>query len=104
MGVVAIVVASAMRTIIVNSVGEMTPSSSPTFKTMSSISPRVFINTPSPAPARHPQPVTRAATRRSANLPVGSTGENKAANQPFVDAGHERDLGTHAGESEERRK
>ena len=53
------VVTSAISTIIVNSVGEMTPRSRPTLSTMSSISPRVFISTPSAgrvAPAEPGQP------------------------------------------------
>ena len=45
-GVVAIVVAKAISTIIANSVGEMTPKSSPILSTINSISPRVFIKIP----------------------------------------------------------
>jgi hypothetical protein len=48
-GVVAIVVTSAMMTIIVKSAGEMTPRSRPTFRTINCIRPRVFISTPRPA-------------------------------------------------------
>lgn len=44
-GVVATVVASAISTIIVRSVGVMAPRSRPTFKTINCISPRVFIRT-----------------------------------------------------------
>ena len=45
-GVVAIVVTRAMTTIIANNVGEMILRSSPMFKTINSISPRVFISEP----------------------------------------------------------
>src|SRR5262249_35956549 len=50
MGVVATVVTSAISTIVAKSVGETTPRSSPTFNTMSSIRPRVFIRMPRLAP------------------------------------------------------
>ena len=53
-GVVMNVVTSAMITIIVNRVGEMTPRSSPMLRTISSIRPRVFISTPSAADSRQP--------------------------------------------------
>ena len=46
------VVARAIRTIIANNVGEITPRSRPMFKTISSISPRVFIRMPSEADVR----------------------------------------------------
>jgi hypothetical protein len=51
-GVVARVVARAMRTIIANSFGEMTLRSSPILSTISSISPRVFSKMPKAAASR----------------------------------------------------
>jgi hypothetical protein len=50
-GVVAMVVTMAITTIIVKSVRRDHARSSPTFKTISSISPRVFMSTPRPAPS-----------------------------------------------------
>src|SRR6185295_4804561 len=47
-GDVAIVVTSAISTIIAKSVGEMILRSRPTLSTISSIKPRVFMSTPSP--------------------------------------------------------
>ena len=72
-GVVAIVVTMAMTTIIVKSVGEITPRSSPTFSTINSISPRVFISTPRPVAVRHSWPARRADASVPPNLPMVAT-------------------------------
>ena len=67
------VVISAISTIIVNSVGEMTPRSSPMLSTMSSIRPRVFISTPRAVASCQRRPVSRAATVLPPNLPRHAT-------------------------------
>jgi hypothetical protein len=55
------VVTSAISTMIVNTAVMITPSSSPTLRMTSSVSPRVFISTPMAAASCHDSPVTRAA-------------------------------------------
>ena len=72
-GVVAMVVARAIRTIMANKVGEITPRSRPMFKTISSISPRVFIRMPSEAEVRESSPVNFAATNVPPNFPTVAT-------------------------------
>jgi hypothetical protein len=67
------VVTSAMITIIVNRRGEITPRSRPMLSTISSISPRVFINTPSAVASRHPIPIHRAATALPPSFPTTAT-------------------------------
>ena len=57
------VVTRAMSTIIANSVGEITPSSSPMFRTTSSMSPRVFISAPNAVASRHGVPVFGSGLR-----------------------------------------
>src|SRR5580704_11093114 len=72
-GPVVIVVTIAIRTIMAKRVGEITLRSSPTFSTISSISPRVFINAPSAAASRQLKPVKRAATHVPPNFPTVAT-------------------------------
>jgi hypothetical protein len=67
------VVTSAMMTIIAKRVGEITPRSSPMLRTMSSISPRVFIKMPIAAASRHRRPVSLPATKLPPNLPTQAT-------------------------------
>ena len=67
------VVASAISTSMVNSVGEMTPRSRPMLRTMSSIRPRAFIKTPMVADSRQLRPHSLAATRLPPNLPAHAT-------------------------------
>ena len=103
-GVVVIVVASAMMTIIANSVGEMTPSSRPMLSTISSISPRVFIRTPSAADVRQSRPVNRAAATRAAELAERGDENDHRRKAPRLPTGNEADLGPHARVREERRQ
>jgi hypothetical protein len=63
------VVTSAIRTIIVNTCGVITPRSRPRLSTISSISPRVFINNPSAEASRHDRPTQRPAATLPPNLP-----------------------------------
>ena len=63
----------AMTTSMANSAGEMTRSSSPMFKTMSSMRPRVFMRTPSAEASRQPMPVSRAAIAEPPNFPIEAT-------------------------------
>ena len=70
MGVVARVVTTAMSTNIAKSVGERTPRSSPTFRTTSSIRPRVFMRMPSEAASLLSDPVMCAAKKLPQNLPT----------------------------------
>lgn len=72
-GDVTIVVTSVITTIMAKSVGEMTLRSSPMLRTMSSISPRVFISVPRAAALRQPRPVSRAATKVPPNFPTVAT-------------------------------
>src|SRR5262245_9660714 len=72
-GEVAMVVASAIKTIIEKSSGVRTPRSRPILSTMSSINPRVFIRMPRPAACRVSIPVRRAATNVPPNLPAVAT-------------------------------
>src|SRR5450631_2431217 len=69
-GVVMNVVASAMSTIIVKSVGERMPRSRPAFSITSSTSPRVFIRTPKPSESLHVIPVALAVSAAPASLPT----------------------------------
>mgnify|MGYP003337651948 CR=1 FL=1 len=63
----------AIKTIIANRVGEITPRSRPMFRTISSISPRVFIRTPSDDEVRQSNPVARAAATVPPNFPSVAT-------------------------------
>ena len=67
------VVARAMRTIMAKTVGLMTPKSSPTVRTISSIRPRVFISQPTASDSRQPWPVSRAATAVPPTFPTVAT-------------------------------
>ena len=67
------VVTTAMRTIIENNAGEMTPSSSPMLSTMSSMSPRAFMRAPSAAAGRAATPVARAAAYTPPSFPNVAT-------------------------------
>jgi hypothetical protein len=60
-GVVAMVVTSAIKTSMAKRVGEMTPGSRPTLRTISSIRPRVFMRMPIAVESRRSRPVQRAA-------------------------------------------
>ena len=60
----------AITTSIVNSVGEMTPSSRPMLRTMSSMSPLVFIRAPSDKLSFHDCPTIRAAKAVPPNFPA----------------------------------
>ena len=62
-----------MTTIIVKSVGVMTPRSRPTLRTTSSIRPRVFISTPRAVPVRQVMPTIRAAARVPPTFPSVAT-------------------------------
>jgi len=62
-GTVASVVTIAITTNIVNRAGDSNPKSSPTFRTINSINPRVFNNTPSDAASRQSDPVSPVSTR-----------------------------------------
>ena len=64
---------SAISTIMVKILAEITPKSKPTLSTMSSINPRVFIKTPSAAASRVPIPVSRAMQKLPPNLPRQAT-------------------------------
>jgi hypothetical protein len=72
-GVVMTVVTMAINTIMVKRAGEMTPRSRPMLRIMSSMRPRVFINTPRAAASRQPSPVVKAATVLPPNLPSVAT-------------------------------
>ena len=72
-GVVANVVTTAMITSMAKSWEEITPRSSPRFRTINSISPRVFIRIPSDAASRQFIPVSRAATADPPNFPAQAT-------------------------------
>src|SRR5439155_14181283 len=72
-GVVAIVVAKAISTSMANSVGEINPRSRPMLSTISSISPRVFMSTPSAAAVRPSSPARRAEAQVPPNLPIVAT-------------------------------
>ncbi len=103
-GVVAIVVVIAIRTIMANSGGEITPMSRPMLSTINSIRPRVFISTPSrrggppvetgPA-ARHDRPprTCRAPPR-----------DDDAADDPVHRRREQADLRPHPGVGKEQRQ
>ncbi len=82
-GIVASVVATAMRTNMVKSVGERTPSSSPTFSTINSIRPRVFIRMPRAAASHRFDPVREAAMKVPPNLPSDATAMIKMQTKKF---------------------
>ncbi len=67
------VVTIAISTIMVKSADEMTPMSSPIFKTTSSISPRVFINIQTAPASRQGMPLRRAPKVAPPNLPATAT-------------------------------
>jgi len=70
---VAIVVASAINTSMANNNGEITPRSSPIFRTINSIRPRVFIRIPMADESRQSKPLTLAAKALPPNLPRDAT-------------------------------
>jgi hypothetical protein len=67
-----------IKTIIVKTVEEETPISTPTFRMTSSINPRVFINTPRAPASRQPIPVSRAAMVAPPGFPIMATAETRA--------------------------
>ncbi len=73
------VVPRAMSTMSAKSAGEITPSCRPTDTNTSSISPRVFMSTPSALASRHPTPVARAARALPTNLPPMATPKTSRA-------------------------
>src|SRR3954454_16276610 len=105
------VVISAMITSIANSVGGMTPRSSPMLRMMSSVRPRVFIRIPTASDSRQCRPTALAAAvdpphLRPAGLPppLPEDGhkQDKAEEQPeFRFAAEEADLRPKAGIGEE---
>ena len=75
---VAIVVTRAIKTIMANSVGEMIFRSRPMLSTISSISPRVFISTPSAAASREAKPVASRQTLPVYKMRPGNGGNGCA--------------------------
>ena len=69
-GPVMNIVTSAMITSIVNSARRDHAKSSPMFRTISSVNPRVFISAPIAAESRQAKPVSAAATHRADELPT----------------------------------
>jgi hypothetical protein len=67
------VVTRAIRTIIENSACEITPSSSPMFRTISSVRPRVFNSAPSTDDSCQEYPATRAIPIAASHLPAIAT-------------------------------
>jgi hypothetical protein len=67
------VVTSAISSMIVNTVGVMTPSSSPTVRMTISVSPLVFISSPSVTDECQVSPTARAASAAPPNLPAMAT-------------------------------
>ena len=79
-GVVMNVVTRAMITSMANSVGGMTPRSSPMLRMISSVRPRVFIRIPTANDSRHLRPTALAAAVDPPHLPSTATNRIRPQN------------------------